>query len=373
MDGGNWSDLLQERPEFADKCDWSKLDGGNWSDLLRKHPRLADKCDWSKLNAEDWRNLLRRRPQFADKCDRSKLNGGDWLDLLVRDKWYELVMTESHFTYSPMAESWFGVPDDAERRILKNAEAELRSDKPALLDWCDWGRLSLRETAYLLHWWPAAAAAAKQAKGIRGRILEFQVRTTNTYVSVTRQELAPEERPEDPDEIDYRHAETEEYADAADGVALRVFLDGVVVFDKPLDPDRPDGLAFEDRGRPFEGPGRRFYLCSEPQYQHVSYWMVEGAGTEFWDSWVVVVPEDFRFEPDKLAIPFSRVRIHPDRDPAAVIRPPDIRYGEWENAGDPFRFSGFKNIDDCYYGSETNGWIVENGVAEPYEGPWADG
>ena len=135
----------------------------------------------------------------------------------------------------------------------------------------------------------------------------------------------------------------------------------------------PSGLAFEDRGRPFEGPGRRFYLCSEPQYQHVSYWMVEGAGTEFWDSWVVVVPEDFRFEPDKLAIPFSRVRIHPDRDPAAVIRPPDIRYGEWENAGDPFRFSGFKNIDDCYYGSETNGWIVENGVAEPYEGPWADG
>ena len=372
LSGEAWSELLRKLPEFANKCDWSKLDGGNWANLLRERPGFADKCDWLKLDGRDWHCLLRKRPEFADKCDWSKLDGGTWIDMLVRDKWYGLVMTACARTYGPMA----GSSDDSEDpvpRIVKNAEEKIRSEKPGLLERCNWGKLSLRETAYLLHWWPDAAATAKQAKGIRGRILEFQIRTASPYVSVTRQELAPGERPEEPGGIDFRHAGTERYADASEGVALRVFLDGAVVFDKPLDPDRPDGLAFEDLGRPFEGPGRRFYLCSEPQYSHVSYWMVGGAGSEFWDSRVVVVPEDFRFEPEKLAIPFSRMRIRPDRGPSAVIRPPDIRYGEWNDAGDPFRFSGFQNVDGCYDGSERTGWIVENGVAEPYEGPWADG
>ena len=42
-------------------------DGKAWVDLLCEHPEFADKCDWSKLTDEDWSKLLEKQPQFADK------------------------------------------------------------------------------------------------------------------------------------------------------------------------------------------------------------------------------------------------------------------------------------------------------------------
>lgn len=42
-------------------------DGKDWAGLLREHPEFADKCDWSKLTDEDWSTLLEKQPQFADK------------------------------------------------------------------------------------------------------------------------------------------------------------------------------------------------------------------------------------------------------------------------------------------------------------------
>ena len=40
-------------------------DGKAWADLLREHPEFADKCDWSKLNDENWASLLQAQPQLA--------------------------------------------------------------------------------------------------------------------------------------------------------------------------------------------------------------------------------------------------------------------------------------------------------------------
>jgi hypothetical protein len=42
-------------------------DGKAWADLLGEYPEFADKCDWSKLTDEDWSKLLEKQPQFADK------------------------------------------------------------------------------------------------------------------------------------------------------------------------------------------------------------------------------------------------------------------------------------------------------------------
>ena len=65
--------LLEEDPEFADKCDWSKLDGSDWVSLLEEKPEFADKCDWTKLFKDDWERLFEKRPEFADKCDPSMI------------------------------------------------------------------------------------------------------------------------------------------------------------------------------------------------------------------------------------------------------------------------------------------------------------
>ena len=65
------------------ECDWEKLDGGNWSQLLIEQPQFADKCNkWDEFDSDDWRVLLSEQPQFADKCDWKKLKGDDWQKLL---------------------------------------------------------------------------------------------------------------------------------------------------------------------------------------------------------------------------------------------------------------------------------------------------
>jgi hypothetical protein len=48
--------------------------------ILSRRPEFADRCDWSKLIPLAWRQLLMRQPQFADKCDKwegMRLFGGD--------------------------------------------------------------------------------------------------------------------------------------------------------------------------------------------------------------------------------------------------------------------------------------------------------
>ena len=82
LTGYEWSRLLIEQPQLANKCDLSKLGGTDWCYLLIAHPQFADKCDWSKLGGFDWSELLIFQPQFADKCDFRKLDEDDWRYLL---------------------------------------------------------------------------------------------------------------------------------------------------------------------------------------------------------------------------------------------------------------------------------------------------
>jgi len=42
----------------------NKLDGWDWSYLLREQPQLADRCDFSKLSGWDWSWLLCEQPQL---------------------------------------------------------------------------------------------------------------------------------------------------------------------------------------------------------------------------------------------------------------------------------------------------------------------
>ena len=70
---------IKQRAEFAKKVEeynkWladitdvitEPYDGKAWADLLCEHPEFADKCDWSKLGPEDWDRLLAKRPEFAE-------------------------------------------------------------------------------------------------------------------------------------------------------------------------------------------------------------------------------------------------------------------------------------------------------------------
>ena len=108
FDAGAWFSLLSAQPQFADKCDkWDKFDGQDWKLLLSWQSQLATKCDWNKLNnchfhsswerGEFWGRLLKEQPQFIDKCDWSNFDSATWVKVLESlpqlankcDKWDE--------------------------------------------------------------------------------------------------------------------------------------------------------------------------------------------------------------------------------------------------------------------------------------------
>ena len=44
FNSSDWSGLLQDQPQFAEKCDrWDEFCGTDWSELLRKQPQFAEK------------------------------------------------------------------------------------------------------------------------------------------------------------------------------------------------------------------------------------------------------------------------------------------------------------------------------------------
>ena len=67
------SKIQPGRPEFADRCPWSKFSPEDWVSILANFPQFADWCDWAAMDDAFWVNLLRRRPEFADRCDPKKL------------------------------------------------------------------------------------------------------------------------------------------------------------------------------------------------------------------------------------------------------------------------------------------------------------
>ena len=45
-----------------------EFDSEDWSSLLRDQPQFADKCDmWDEFNGKDWSRILSYQPQFAEK------------------------------------------------------------------------------------------------------------------------------------------------------------------------------------------------------------------------------------------------------------------------------------------------------------------
>ena len=45
-----------------------EFDSKAWRRLLEDQPQFADKCDrWDEFDSEDWRELLEKQPQFAEK------------------------------------------------------------------------------------------------------------------------------------------------------------------------------------------------------------------------------------------------------------------------------------------------------------------
>ena len=43
----NWYTLLTAKPEYGDRCDWSKFDGFDWWCIVDNVPQFADKCPWN--------------------------------------------------------------------------------------------------------------------------------------------------------------------------------------------------------------------------------------------------------------------------------------------------------------------------------------
>ena len=89
-----WSYLLIKHPEWADRCDkfkgWVDFQAKDWVALLKKHPCFADRCNtadgWKSFKNHNWVNLLQQQPQFAVQCGSyncwQNFNGFDWVELL---------------------------------------------------------------------------------------------------------------------------------------------------------------------------------------------------------------------------------------------------------------------------------------------------
>ena len=66
-----WERLIVAKPEMEEQfAGWDQFGGFAWARILSRRPEFADRCDWSKLKPLAWRQLLMRQPQFADKCDK---------------------------------------------------------------------------------------------------------------------------------------------------------------------------------------------------------------------------------------------------------------------------------------------------------------
>jgi hypothetical protein len=132
LEGKDWSLLLQEHPQYEDKCDWSKLDAYNWTILLRGQPQFAEYCDWSKLETSSWAILLGSQPQFAEYCDFSLLDGDDWCTLLE---------------YQPQFSEYC---DWSQLDVEGYEWSSLLSCQPQFSEYCDWSKLDGEDWCGLL-------------------------------------------------------------------------------------------------------------------------------------------------------------------------------------------------------------------------------
>ncbi len=277
-------------------------------------------------------------------------------------------MSENDKT-NPNGENGAAVPDEETLANMDAAEwAELLAERPELAGTCDWTQFALHEVAGILRRQPAAAAAAKKSRGVRGGILAITVeieRAGNDSFEFCRKVLKPGSVPRHPRTDRRRNAPNwVDYSPAEPGmVSLSAVLDGKTVFTRQLDLSRPDGLAVEDRGTLFEDEvpedGRLLVGCAPD-------------GPSAWAAWILEVPPGFRFDPGKLVVPFHRSRIEPDGPVLRLIRPPEFRYGRRKPTGDSFRFLSRSWLARMFGPDRTAFWTVGKDGVAPYDGPWID-
>ncbi len=66
LEGKDCVELLKH-PEVNVEIPWQNLNGSDWSELLSEKPQFADKCDFKLLDDDNWQRLLKKQPQFAEK------------------------------------------------------------------------------------------------------------------------------------------------------------------------------------------------------------------------------------------------------------------------------------------------------------------
>ena len=157
-----WSELLSAQPQFADKCDWDKIQSSwSWSELLAAQPQFAYRCDWKSIrDPNDWLSLLIAQPQFAEKCNWNCFRGSHWARLLGRwpqfakfcdwDKLYSSVSFDSHYDTeivpSHYSDNYESFPDE----WLTSCWAILLKSQPRFREKCVWDRFDGRQWALLL-------------------------------------------------------------------------------------------------------------------------------------------------------------------------------------------------------------------------------
>ena len=163
LDGGSWSQLLIEQPQFADKCNkWDEFESEDWRVLLSEQPQFADKCNkWNELDSFEWSWLLSKQPQFADKCDSwDEFESDDALFLLLNqpqfidecnlygDEWSTLL--SKHPQLAAKCDCWDEFESEDWRFLLSN--------QPQFADKCDWKKLKGDDWQKLLEAQPQFAA-----------------------------------------------------------------------------------------------------------------------------------------------------------------------------------------------------------------------
>ena len=154
LSGWQWCQLLDTRPQFADRCNWEKLDGFDWGYLLRFHPQFADYCSWEKLDGQSLAWVLEKHPCFASRCNWKKLKGKDWTSLLIVLPEY----AEKCYWSRLNGRNWSCLlsyhPQFAERcpwNKLNGIDWRiLLLNRPEMAEFCDWEKLDGNDCAELL-------------------------------------------------------------------------------------------------------------------------------------------------------------------------------------------------------------------------------
>ena len=141
--GGDWAVLLGAQPQFADRCPWEKLEGGDWAKLLSEKPQFADKCLWERLGGDNWVVLLSNQPQFADKCnfEKVKMKVFDWGDLLAR---------QPQFADRCPHKEYKSKENPQDKFSTEHLLSLLRKNPTQFVDECPWGKLDGGDWADLL-------------------------------------------------------------------------------------------------------------------------------------------------------------------------------------------------------------------------------